>query len=88
MKKIDFISTTVLKAELTYTMKSSPTGWAAGTKVYFILYLRKFKQVPPPAQHFFKVNWDIKGGDEALSPPLYHEKMLGGRWHLFEFPQV
>ena len=20
--------------------------------------------------------------------PLYHEKMLGGRWHPFEFPQV
>ena len=33
-----------------------------------------------------------KGGDEALSLPLnisvYYEKMLGGKWHVFEFHQV
>ena len=27
-------------------------------KVYFILYLMKFKYVPLPAQHFLMVNWD------------------------------
>ena len=33
--------------------KKMPRG--AGAKVYFILYLMKFKQVPPPAQHFFMI---------------------------------
>ena len=27
-------------------------------KVYFVLYLMKFKYVPLPAQHFLMVNWD------------------------------
>ena len=29
-------------------------------KVYFILYLGKFKQVPLPAQHFLILNWDTR----------------------------
>ena len=33
------------------------TSWTS--KVYFILYLKKFKYVTLPAQHFFIVNWDI-----------------------------
>ena len=34
----------------------SSTAPEAHAKVYFILYLMKFKYVPLPAQHFFKVN--------------------------------